>query len=93
MIVGILELQLFIPEANSLKSKRQALKSLKDKIRRKFNVSIAEIDSNDKWQRATLGAACVSSDKRLLNSVLSKVVNLVEAQHSVELVDYAIELC
>ncbi|MBL7084866.1 MAG: DUF503 domain-containing protein [Candidatus Omnitrophica bacterium] len=92
MTIGVLQLNLFIPQANSLKSKRQTLKSLKDKIRHKFNVSVAEIDAQDKWQRAMLAVACVNSDKRLVNSVLSKAVNLVEAQHSVDLVDYTIEI-
>lgn len=92
MTIGVLQLNLFIPQANSLKSKRQVLKSLKDKIRHKFNVSVAETEASNKWQRAMLAVACVSSDKRLVNSVLSKAVNLVERQHSVDLVDYSIEL-
>ena len=91
MTIGLLQLNLFIPQANSLKSKRRILKSLKDKIRHKFNVSVAEIDSLDKWQKQTLAIACVNSDKRLANSILSKIVNLIDAQHGVELVDYGIE--
>lgn len=92
MTIGLLQLELFISQSNSLKAKRQALKSLKDKIRRKFNVSVAETDAQDKWQRATFAVAFVNSDKRLANSVLSKVVNLVDAEHAVELLDYSIEL-
>ena len=91
MTVGLLQLNLFIPQAGSLKSKRQILKGLKDKLRHKFNVSIAEVDYLDKWQRQTLAVACVNSDKRLVNSILSKVVNLVDGQHALELVDYTIE--
>ena len=92
MTIGVLQLSIFIPQANSLKSKRQILKGLEDKIRRKFNVSVAEIDHLEKWQRQTLAVACVNSDRRLLNSILSKVVNLVDAQHAVELLDHAIEI-
>ncbi len=92
MTIGVLQLSLFIPQANSLKSKRQILKSLKDRIRHKFNVSVAEIDCLDKWQRATLAVACVNSDKRLVNSVLSKVITLVDAQCVIELLDHTIEL-
>ena len=92
MSIGVLQLSLFIPQANSLKSKRQILKSLKDRIRHKFNVSVAEINCLDKWQRATLAVACVSSDKRLVNSVLSKVITLVDAQRAIELLDHTIEL-
>ncbi|UCB56606.1 MAG: DUF503 domain-containing protein [Candidatus Omnitrophota bacterium] len=93
MVIGVLELDLFIPEANSLKTKRQALKGLKDKIRRKFNVSVAETDNLDKWQRQTLAVACINSDRRFLNSVLSKIVDLVETHRSVELLKHTIEMC
>ena len=92
MTIGVLQLSLFIPQANSLKSKRQILKSLKDRIRHKFNVSAAEINCLDKWQRATLAVACVNSDKRLVNSVLSKVITLVDAQRAIELLDHTIEM-
>lgn len=91
MTIGVLQLNLFIPQANSLKSKRQILKSLKDRIHRKFNVSVAEINWLDKWQNEMLAVACVNSDKRLINSILSKVINLVDVQGEVELVDYKIE--
>lgn len=91
MTIGVLQLRLFIPQAGSLKSKRQILKSLKDKIRHKFNVSVAEIDAQDLWQSATLAVACVNSDKRLLNSILSKVVNLTDTQGAIEVIDHTIE--
>lgn len=93
MNIGLLQFELFIPCANSLKSKRRILKSLKDKIRKKFNVSIAEVGGLDKWQRAKFAVACVSSDKKFTNSVLSKVVNLIDAQSGAELIDYLIEFC
>ncbi|MCQ9207857.1 MAG: DUF503 domain-containing protein [Omnitrophica bacterium] len=91
MTIGVLQLKLFIPQANSLKSKRQALKSLKDKIRHKFNVSVAEINAEDLWQTAMLAIACINSDKRLINSVLSKIVNLVDVHRALELVDHTID--
>jgi uncharacterized protein YlxP (DUF503 family) len=92
MIIGILQLDLFIPQAHSLKSKRQLLKSLQDKIRRKFNVSVAQTGCLDKWQRQRLALACLNNDKRLVNSILSKIVNLVETQGAVELLDHKIEI-
>ena len=92
MTVGVLQLNLFIPQVNSLKSKRQILKSLKSKIRHKFNVSVAEIDYLDKWQSEVLAVVCVNSDKRFLNSILSEVVNLVEREHQLQLIDYKIEI-
>jgi uncharacterized protein YlxP (DUF503 family) len=90
--MGILHLKLAIPQAQSLKTKRQIIKSLKDVLRRKFNVSVAEVDDLDKWQRAEVAVACIGNDKRFLNSVLSKVVNVVEKRHEIELIDYEIEI-
>jgi hypothetical protein len=91
MIIGVLQLHLFIPQANSLKFKRMILKSLKDKIRHKFNVSVAEVNMLDKWQRQDVVVVCVNSNKKLVNSVLCKIVDLVDTQHAIELVDYTIE--
>jgi uncharacterized protein YlxP (DUF503 family) len=92
MHIGICTLHLRLLENHSLKEKRRVVKSIKDRVRSKFNVSIAEISGLDKWQRATLGVACVSNDARFANSILSNVVNLISAMRSVELVDYEIEI-
>ncbi len=92
MHIGICTLQLRLLESHSLKEKRRIIKSVKDRIRNKFNVSIAEIDAQDKWQWATLGVACVSNDARFANSVLSKIVDFINNVHLVELVDYEIEI-
>lgn len=79
MVVGILTVSLEIPGANSLKDKRQVVKSLLDNIKHKFNVSAAEIGDNDTWRRATLGFACVSNDNGVANHVLDKVRDYVES--------------
>ena len=92
MHVGICILHLQLSENHSLKEKRRVVKSIKDRVRNKFNVSIAEIDGLDKWQWATLGVVCVSNDARFANSVLSSVVNFIEGMHMAELVDYEIEI-
>ena len=67
------------------------LKSLKDRIRKQFNVSIAEVGEQDKWQKAVLGLASVGADKRYVNGVLSRVMDLIEGARSVELIDYHME--
>jgi len=92
MHIGICTLHLRLLDNHSLKDKRRVVKSIKDRIRSKFNVSIAEIGGLDKWQWATLGVACVSNDARFANSILSNVVNLINTVRSVELVDYEIEI-
>jgi uncharacterized protein YlxP (DUF503 family) len=92
MHIGVCTIYLRLLESDSLKDKRRVVKSIKDRVRRKFNVSIAEIDALDKWQWATLGVACVSNNSRFTNSVLSNVINLIEEVDLVELVDYEIEI-
>jgi uncharacterized protein YlxP (DUF503 family) len=92
MIVGLLTLQLHLPESNSLKSKRCIIKSLKDRIKNKFNVSIAEIDANDLWQRSVLGAACVANETKVINQTLDGVRNMVLSTPSVELIDSMMEM-
>ncbi|MCX5729024.1 MAG: DUF503 domain-containing protein [Nitrospirae bacterium] len=64
IIVGLCTVELFIPESQSLKDKRQVLLSLKDRLREKFNLSVAEVDGQDLWQKAVLGLACVANEGR-----------------------------
>ena len=90
MVVGILKIDLFIPESNSLKVKRSAIKSLKDRLRSRFNVSVAELDHNELWQRAELGVAVVSNDGKHVESVLGNVMNLVYGDRRVEVIDTTI---
>jgi uncharacterized protein YlxP (DUF503 family) len=92
MIIGVLTLELHLPESNSLKSKRTIIKSLKDRIKNKFNVSIAEIDGNDLWQRCVLGAACVANGTKIVNQTLNGVRELVLSTPTVELIDSMMEM-
>jgi uncharacterized protein YlxP (DUF503 family) len=91
MIVGTCLVDLRIPGCRSLKEKRQTIKALKDSIRRKYNVSVAELDHQDTWQRSLMGIAVVSSDGRFANRVISKVVNEIEGNVKVEVIDYRYE--
>lgn len=91
MIVGVCTIELRIREVRSLKGKRQVLKSITSRVKNKFNVAIAEVDYQDKWQRALLGVAVVSTAMDHANSILSKVVNFIESMYVAELLDYHIE--
>ncbi|MCL6630623.1 MAG: DUF503 domain-containing protein, partial [Armatimonadetes bacterium] len=84
-------MDLLIPESNSLKDKRQVVKSLLDGIRNKFNVSAAEIDALDIWRRTVIGVACVSNDKSFANSVLNKVLDSVNANPRVSIESCQVE--
>ncbi|HTS19278.1 MAG TPA: DUF503 domain-containing protein [Verrucomicrobiae bacterium] len=90
MVVGILQVELTIPGADSLKAKRMVLRSLKDRIRREFNVSIAEVEDNDQWQSGVLAVAVVSNDRRFANQVLSKVEDFIEESRGLVVDDYQI---
>ncbi len=92
MIVGLLTLDLHIPESNSLKSKRMVIKSLIDRIRNKFNVSVAEVDANNLWQRSVIGIAYVANETVIINKVFEKIRTLVLSTHSVELIDSTMEM-
>ncbi len=89
--IGALYTELFIPLSGSLKSKRSVLKSLKDRIKNRFNVCVAEIGAQDKWQRAVLGFAAISSDKTHLDQALQGILSFVKDNHDVELIDYSME--
>ena len=93
MNVGICKIKLRIPDNQSLKGKRQVLKSITARVKNKFNVSVAEIDDQELWQSAMLGICYVSNDKRYTNEVLSKVVDfIVGGRFEVEILDYEIEI-
>ena len=92
MIVGILQLELRMSGCHSLKEKRMILKSLKDRLRQKFNISISEIGLQDAWQGAVLGMAAIGTDKGYVEGLLSSILNWVEADHSAELVSSHTEI-
>jgi len=92
MTVGILRVDIFIGESNSLKAKRMVLNSLKSRLRNHFNIAVTQIDTEDKWQKATLAIAAVEKDRRRANSVLSGAVNFLEGIGQVSLIDYEMEL-
>jgi uncharacterized protein YlxP (DUF503 family) len=75
MVVGVLRLELLIPENHSLKGKRAAIRPLLAALHREFGVSVAEVAEQDTWQRATIGVSIVSSDRRHADSVLSAVLD------------------
>lgn len=92
MFIGLLQIELFIPDSDSLKAKRFVLSSIKDRIKNKFNVSIAEVENNDKWQRATLGVAMVANEKNFVDQALNKVLNFIDDYNQVEIIDHRIEI-
>jgi len=87
MVVAVYTIDLIIPESHSLKDKRRILMQLRDKIARKFNVSIAELDHHNVWQKATLGIACLANEQRHVNQVLDQVMNVIYDVPRLEVID------
>jgi hypothetical protein len=92
MVIGVLQLELTVIDAMSLKDKRRVIKSIKDRIGNENNVSIAEVGALDEHRRSIIGMAMVSNDKRYVEGALSKLVDFVRMVPQVSLVDYQIEL-
>lgn len=90
--IGVLQFTLEIPYAESLKDKRSAIKGLKDRLRRSFNVSISEIDDLDECTIGTLGAVVAGSDIAHLNSTMDHLVNELNEWRDGTLVDHQLEI-
>ena len=90
MFIGLLQMEIHFPGAQSLKDKRRCLRSIKDTLRR-HNVSIAEVDGQDLWQRSRLGLVMVSNDRSLIEKVFCNSRGLVESHPGMELLDYEVQ--
>ena len=88
--LGLVELHL--PDVASLKEKRHVLKGLKEKVRARFEVSVAEVDHQDLWQRATLAVAYVSADARHANEVIGKAMDFIEDHVEGQVIDTSVEI-
>jgi len=87
VIVGLITWELHLGACQSLKEKRQIVKSVKDRLHQRFNVSVAETDHHDLWQRAELSAAVVSTDRRHAEQVLQEVDRLVAGADGARIMD------
>jgi uncharacterized protein YlxP (DUF503 family) len=88
MFVGIVRIELHIPGVSSLKAKRSVVRGLKDRIRQRVHAAVAEVDHQDLWQRATLGAAVVSGEGRQVGEMLQSIRDLVNATPEADLIDW-----
>ncbi len=92
MFVGLLQLDLMIPESGSLKEKRFVLKSIKTRIRNKFNVSVAEVDHLEKWQRTVLGIALVCNERKFVDKTMNQILNLVDDDADLQILEHQLEV-
>ena len=91
MIVGLLSIEIYIPASTSLKEKRMVLNHIRDKVRKKFNVSVAEVEYLEKWQRSLIAIAMVTAKKSFAEEVLTKIFQLLDSDLSFEINKYTIE--
>lgn len=92
MIIGSCMVEIMIHDANSLKDKRQVVKSIIGKLKSRFNISVAEVDLNEKWRRSVIGFACVTNDTVHANKQISNVLKFIEGDTRVEIIDENIEI-
>ena len=92
MVVGSLRLELHLPSSHSLKAKRSVVNHVKERLRTRFNASVAEVDHQDLWQRATLGVAIVSGESGVLDRVLHEILAMVEREDRLSVLDYQIRI-
>jgi uncharacterized protein YlxP (DUF503 family) len=91
MPVCLLTLELYIPDARSLKDKRQVIQSLKDRLRGHYNVAVAELEYQDVWQRSVIGVVSISGNQRYLAQAIEKVAQESERMLGRDLVSQDVE--
>lgn len=92
MILGICTCEIFIFNANSLKSKRSVIKSIINKSKNRFNISIAEVGENDKWQKSVIAFSTISNDKKIVEESMEKVIDFFDSYSEIEIVNITREI-
>lgn len=92
MRVGVCRVELFINGSFSLKDRRRVVDSVKQRLRSRFNVSVAELSEDSQWQRGSLGISCVARDERSVTSLLHQVLEFIENDDRVEVTDWLLEI-
>ncbi|MBI2873858.1 MAG: DUF503 domain-containing protein [Firmicutes bacterium] len=92
MVIGLCRVSLSIPGSRTLKEKRRVLESLKVRLRKTFNISLAEVGRQEEWSRCDLAIVCVSSSRRYADGLLAKVINYLDEEGESTLLEYQTEL-
>ncbi len=92
MVVGVCRMELYLHDNFSLKGKRQVLKSIGQRARKRFNIAIAEVADQDLWQKAVLGICAVGNDRQRVNSTLDQVIHFIEETQLTDVADSQIEI-
>lgn len=92
MVVGVCKVILNIDDAFSLKEKRQVVRSIVERLKSKFNASVAEVELNDTWKNAVIGISCISNESAHADSMMANMVNFIENDGRAVLFDYSTEI-
>jgi len=92
MTIGFLQLELMLPDTKSLKDKRSIISRIKNQIKNRFNVSIAEIGYGDKWGRSLVGITTISNDSKIVYNTLRKIEEFIESNFNVQVTGRKVEL-
>lgn len=92
MIIGICRIEMLIYDSNSLKEKRQVIKSVIERIKHRYNVSIAEEDKHDTWNIGVIGMAVIGNDSKFIDKTIMKIIDFIDGDHRVEIIEQEIEI-
>lgn len=92
MIVGTCQIEMLIYESNSLKEKRHVIKSIIERIKSRFNASVAEVEYMDLWNRSVIGVSVVSNSKTLCESSMAKIIDFIDNDERVEIINHIMEV-
>jgi len=92
MNVGVLSIEILIPGSSSLKDKRMVLKAIKDRVHAKYNVSVAEVEYQEKWQRSVLGFAQIGQSRKFVEESLNTIFRQLDQDHRFEIINYQLEV-
>lgn len=92
MIIGICTCEIFIFNANSLKSKRSVVKSIIEKSKNRFNISIAEVGEQNKWQKSIIAFSTISNDKKIIEETIDKVISFFDSYSEIEIINIKKEI-
>lgn len=88
MLVGVCELFIYLPDSQSLKDKRNIIKSIKVHLRKKYNISISEIGQKNIWKKCTIGICCIADNRQIIDKIIDRVIKDIESNSKIELVNF-----
>jgi len=91
MIIGLLSLEIYIPYSHSLKEKRKRLSSIRDRLKKRYNVAFSELDYQDKWQRTKIGIVTLNNQKKPIENIFNKIIEDAEKSIDGQIIDYVIQ--